>query len=232
MQEISKNAIHPLTNLGTSNRSCGNGSTYPTQDLGPVKLNLVDNPQLQGLTLADVYPSNSAQVDVFIGADHHYSFVTGICKRGENLESLVAVESHFGWILTGPIDSYSKHTTAMLMMVENNEVSASLRWFWELESIRITETVNPTMPQEDELAVIDFKDGLNLQANLASVLIRFRIHRVGLIADVEKMYLQITLAPKDQDVHRYLWRDLKTEEAPKIYRILRLTFGVTLPLQQ
>jgi len=40
------------------------------------------------------------------------------------------------------------------------------------------------------------------------------------------MYLQIKLAPKDQDVYRYLWRDLKTEEAPKVYRMLRLTFGV------
>ena len=69
--------------------------------------------------------SCSVQVDVLIGADHYYSFVTGIYKRGENLESLVAVESHFGWILTGPVDSYSKHA-AMLTMVENNEVTASL----------------------------------------------------------------------------------------------------------
>ena len=310
--------------------------------LGPVKLNLMDNPHLQGLTLADSYPRNSVQVDVLIGADHYYSFVTGICKRGENPGSLVAVESHFGWILTGPVDSYSKHTSAMLTMVENNEVTASLRRFWELESIGITEAVNPAMSQEEELAVNDFNDGLNfdgknyevrlpwkrdhpklesnyaqavkrlesierklkrdpekaeayttainqyvekgfaeevldltsgdgsvrylphhavfradrqttkcrivfdasareqdsvslndcvlpgpaLQPNLASVLIRFRTHRVGLIADVEKMYLQIKLAPKDQDVHRYLWRDMKTEEAPKVYRMLRLTFGV------
>ena len=85
---------------------------------GPVKLSLMDNPRLQGLTLADSYPRSSVQVDVRIGA-----------------ESLVAVESHFGWILTGPVDSYSKHTSAMLTMVENNEVTASLRRFWELESI-------------------------------------------------------------------------------------------------
>jgi len=45
-----------------------------------------------------------------------------------------------------------------------------------------------------------------------------------MIADVEGMYLQIKLAPKDQDVYCYLWRDLKTEEAPKVYRMLRLTF--------
>ncbi|XP_044171594.1 uncharacterized protein LOC122955925 [Acropora millepora] len=68
--------------------------------------------------------------------------------------------------------------------------------------------------------------GPALQPNLASVLIRFRTHRIGMMADVEKMYLQIKLSPKDQDVHRYLWRDLKTDEAPKVYRMLRLTFGV------
>ena len=49
----------------------------------------------------------------------------------------------------------------MLTMVENNEVTASLRRFWELESIGMTETVNPTMSQEEELAVSDFNDGLN-----------------------------------------------------------------------
>ena len=310
--------------------------------LGPVKLSLMDNPHLQGLTLADSYPRNSVQVDVLIGADHYYSFVTGTCKRGENPESLVAVESYFGWIITGPVDSYSKQTSAMLTMVENNEVTASLRRFWELESIGIVEAVNPTMSQEEELAVNDFNDGLNfdgknyevrlpwkrdhpklennyaqavkrlesierklkrdpekaeayttainqyvekgfaeevldltsgdgsvrylphhavfradrqttkcrivfdasareqdnvslndcvlpgpaLQPNLASVLIRFRTHRIGMMADVEKMYLQIKLSPKDQDVHRYLWRDLKTDEAPKVYRMLRLIFGV------
>lgn len=100
-------------------------------------------------------------MDVLIGADHYYSFVTGICKREENPESLVAVESPFGWILTGPVDSYSKHTLAMLTMVENNEVTASLRRFWELESIGITETVNSTMSQDEELPAIDFNDGLN-----------------------------------------------------------------------
>ena len=47
-----------------------------------------------------------------------------------------------------------------------------------------------------------------------------------MIADVQKMYLQIKLAPKDQDVHRYLWRDLRTDEVPEVYRVQRLTFGI------
>ena len=68
--------------------------------------------------------------------------------------------------------------------------------------------------------------GPALQPNLASVLIRFRTNRIGLIADIEKMFLQVKLAPEDRDVHRYLWRDLKFNETPKVYRMQRLTFGV------
>jgi len=40
----------------------------------------------------------------------------------------------------------------------------------------------------------------------------------------------IELAPKDQDVqvlvHHYLWRDLMTEEALKVYRMPRQTFAI------
>ena len=70
--------------------------------------------------------------------------------------------------------------------------------------------------------------GPALQPNLASVLIHFRTHRIGMMADIEKMFLQVKLAPEDQDVHRYLWRwrDLQINEPPKVYRMQRLTFGV------
>ena len=68
--------------------------------------------------------------------------MTGICKRGENPESLLTVESHFGWILTGPVDSYSKHTSAMLSMVENNEVTTSLKRFWSAQTSNINEGVD------------------------------------------------------------------------------------------
>ena len=68
--------------------------------------------------------------------------------------------------------------------------------------------------------------GPSLKPNLASVLIRFRTHKIGLIADIEKMFLQVKLAPEDRDVHRYLWRDLQPNKSPKVYIMQRLTFGV------
>ena len=40
------------------------------------------------------------------------------------------------------------------------------------------------------------------------------------------MFLQIKVDQKDQDVLRYVWRVFKSDEAPRIYRLQRLAFGV------
>jgi len=175
--------------------------------LEPVKLNHMDNPHLQGLTLAGFYPRNSVQVDVLIGADNYYLFVTGISKRGESPGSLVAVESHFGWILTGPLDSYSKHTSAMLTMVENNEVTASRRRFWELESTGITAAVNPVMSQEEELAYNDFNDGLNFDGKNYEVRLPWKSDHPKL----ENNYAQAV--KRLESIERKLKRDPEKAEA-------------------
>eukprot|EP00112_Aurelia_sp_Birch-Aquarium-sp1_P003268 Seg1363.25 transcript_id=Seg1363.25/GoldUCD/mRNA.D3Y31 product="hypothetical protein" protein_id=Seg1363.25/GoldUCD/D3Y31 len=64
-----------------------------------------------------------------------------------------------------------------------------------------------------------------LQPNLVSIIIRFRLHRIALMADIRKMFLQIKLAKQDQNVHRFLWRDFNTKIEPKTYCMTRLTFG-------
>ena len=66
--------------------------------------------------------------------------------------------------------------------------------------------------------------GPALQPNLVSIIIRFRLHRVALMADIRKMFLQIKLAKQDQNVHRFLWRDFNTKIEPKTYCMTRLTF--------
>ncbi|XP_031560795.1 uncharacterized protein LOC116296835, partial [Actinia tenebrosa] len=310
--------------------------------LGPVNLNLHENVHLKNLNFADSYPRDSVEIDVLIGADFYYSFVTGNCERGNSLNSPTAVESVFGWVLTGPIEGTSKNTTSMIAVLENTEITQTLKRFWELEAIGISKEESAVHSKEEECAVEDFNrelkfDGSNyevrlpwkpshanltdnykqalqrlegverrlkrdpvkakayidaidqytekgfaeevpveekqstnvrylphhavfcndktttkcrivfdasakdeqgvplndcilpgpaLQPNLASVLTRFRTHKIGLLADVEKMFLQIKLATPDQDVHRYLWRELNSDELPRVYRMNRLTFGV------
>ena len=64
-----------------------------------------------------------------------------------------------------------------------------------------------------------------LQPNLVSIIIRFRFHRVALMADIKKIVLQIKLARQDQDVHTFLWRNCDKRVQPKTFCMIRLTFG-------
>ena len=49
--------------------------------------------------------------------------------------------------------------------------------------------------------------GPTVHSSLVDVLLRFRWHRVALIADVSRMYRAIALAPQDRDLHRFVWRN-------------------------
>ena len=68
--------------------------------------------------------------------------------------------------------------------------------------------------------------GPTIHSPLLDVLLRFRSHRIALIADVSKMYRAIELVPADQDLHRFVWRK-ETTEPLKDYRMTRLTFGIS-----
>jgi len=58
--------------------------------------------------------------------------------------------------------------------------------------------------------------GPALQPDLVEILLRFRKNQVGIMGDIEKMFLQIRLKEEDRDSHRYLWRiteDLPNDES-------------------
>ena len=59
---------------------------------------------------------------------------------------------------------------------------------------------------------------------LRGVLIRFREGVFAIIGDVTKMYNSIYLIEKECHMHRFLWRDEKTEEIG-IYMIVRVNIG-------
>ena len=48
-----------------------------------------------------------------------------------------------------------------------------------------------------------------------------------MMADIKKMFLQICLLKKEQNSHRFLWRDLAMNDPPKVYCMTRVTFGNT-----
>lgn len=66
--------------------------------------------------------------------------------------------------------------------------------------------------------------GPRLQETLASILMRWRKHKIVFSADIEKMYRQIWVARKHQDYQRIVWRD-DTSEPIKHFRLKTVTYG-------
>lgn len=67
--------------------------------------------------------------------------------------------------------------------------------------------------------------GPNLLPALADVLLRWRRHCFVLATDVEKMFHQIEVYPKDRDLQRILWREDPAEEV-KEWRLRTVTYGL------
>ncbi|XP_065197167.1 uncharacterized protein LOC135828673 [Sycon ciliatum] len=69
-----------------------------------------------------------------------------------------------------------------------------------------------------------------LLPDLTGVLLRFRTFPIGIISDVEKAFLQVSLAEEDRDVTRFLWvRDIHSPVSGQnlvTYRFTRVPFGV------
>lgn len=63
--------------------------------------------------------------------------------------------------------------------------------------------------------------------NLIGVLLRWREEQVALVGDIRKMFHSIRLKPLEQHCHRFLWRDLKTDQDPDVYIMTRVNMGDT-----
>ncbi|XP_053392330.1 uncharacterized protein LOC128555009 [Mercenaria mercenaria] len=67
--------------------------------------------------------------------------------------------------------------------------------------------------------------------DLCGILLRFRVHTIGIVSDIEKAFLQIRLQKDQRDVTRFLWlKDLENPEVTQnqiqVYRFCRVPFGV------
>ncbi len=65
-----------------------------------------------------------------------------------------------------------------------------------------------------------------LYPKITDILIKFRLHRVAVSADISKMFREVELSELDRDLHRFLWRPESGKPLQEA-RMTRLTFGVT-----
>jgi len=111
----------------------------------PSKINVADYVHLEGLDFADDF-DNTESIDVLIGSDYYWDFVTGDSIKGEH--GPTAVDSKFGWLLSGPTyDLSSSNVVASNLIIsgecnlmfggQDDKLVESLKKFWESESAGI-----------------------------------------------------------------------------------------------
>ena len=66
-----------------------------------------------------------------------------------------------------------------------------------------------------------------LTAGIADIGMRLRAHKLGLVADIEKAFLNIEVDKQQRDLMRFLWiDDIDNEDPNIIYRFCRVIFGI------
>ena len=71
--------------------------------------------------------------------------------------------------------------------------------------------------------------GPKFDQRILNLLLRFRVHRVALTADIEKAFLMVSMAKEDCEVLHFLWVDdiMKERPEPVELRFTRVVFGVS-----
>ena len=67
-------------------------------------------------------------------------------------------------------------------------------------------------------------EGPKLQLDIVELLIRMRLKKIVLLADVAKMFYSILIDEKFRDYFRFLWNSSE-DDIPKVYRFRKLLMG-------
>ena len=130
-------------------------------------------------TIADDYTSDrKMSIDLLIGLDHLYDFIDPLTTV--RYESLVALQSVFGWVFSGSFSSYFKPINVQTQMCCFEISDVEIKKFWELETMGVMpkEKVNHTLrgPICDK-----FKENLQFKDNQYTVSLLWKENRSNLI---------------------------------------------------
>ena len=119
------------------------------------------------LDLADITPDETMEVDLLIGSDFYWEFMTGETIRGSEGPIAIISKTTLGWVLSGPtgvaepkksvVSLVNAHTLWVEGITTNRELDGTLRSFWELESLGIEKISND--PASDHFSSTLQKDG-------------------------------------------------------------------------
>ena len=102
-------------------------------------------PHLREIQFADTYPRKAAEVELLIGNDYADVIQTGRKKLG-NIGEPVAVETVFGWVLSGKVSqSASRYASNNVSVME---LGNALEKFWKIEEVPTPKTKMKTLLEE------------------------------------------------------------------------------------
>lgn len=117
---------------------------------------------LRNIAFPEEFPREEQEIDVLIGLDFYYSFVTRDIVRGGSREP-VAVRTTLGWVFCGPTGGHGQECTVSMnvQISVEEQLNETLQKFWDLESIgvRLAESSISTTHAE-EVVLKKFKETL------------------------------------------------------------------------
>jgi hypothetical protein len=116
----------------------------------------------EGIGLAEQHSdSDEVNIDILVGLDCYWEVVKGTTRRllGSNL---VALETVFGWVLSGKLEEPAESTVSPQWLCLNDIPEVVVRRFWELDSLGIcsrgsADTSNKVLDEFN--SSVQFKDG-------------------------------------------------------------------------
>ena len=156
-----------------------NALAYPTI-CSPISscITVSEYPHVRGLQFADSMEVSEKQIDLLIGADYYYHFITGEIIKGHS--GPVAVSSKLGWLLSGPckaennsisctnvnshlILDHSPHKFVISdtelgqeqKSAETKEITESLREFWNHELLGLPDIAYSNTKTADDCTELD-----------------------------------------------------------------------------
>ena len=130
-----------------------------------VEINPAMYSHLKDVKFPEEFPREQKPIDVLIGLDFYYSFVTRDVVKTEPSEP-VAVRTVLGWVLCGPTGIGDTEPTSVSMNIHvsgNDQLNETLQAFWNLESIGIKADDEPLLNRTEETFLNNFKESLTIK---------------------------------------------------------------------
>lgn len=130
------------------------------------------------------------------------------------------------WLEEGVIEKVSKEELALPAEVHYLPHRPVIKETLATSSMKIRPVFDASAKTSNHPSLNDcLETGKNLIETIPDILARFRLNEIGVISDIRRAFLQISLNEKERNFARFLWYD--QEGKIQVFRHTRVVFGIT-----